>query len=304
MPAISPHLVDLVQDALLSSFWRLDSLKKYLKRHGISDAALAHLNKTTTKRQFLDWLFPQIEASQKGSGLIRQLATSLSEQQHFPDLVGWEDTDVKLERAKRSIAALSEYLQREQRALTDEKERQRLRHDAEQRRSRNMSHVGQLALLKSTLEDTLLPLLGTTEGGYAFQDWFADLCTLFEVPHKSPYRAGTREVDGSVAVDGTTYLLSLKFEANPLGSPGIDDIRVRLNRVADNTMGIVVSMSGFGKATVDEASGPGTKLLLLGHDHIYAILSGAMTLPEVIVRVREHASRTGRSHLAIADFGA
>lgn len=302
MPGLSPHFVDLIQEAVLASFWRQEALRRFLRRSGVSEAALAHLTKDTTKRRYLDWLFPRIEASPNGESLLRSMANALVEQKSFPDLEAWEDSEAKKDRARLAVQALSQHLDAVRANAESEADKIRRRTEAETRRVRIQTHEARLADLKRRLDSELFALLGTSKGGYDFQVWFADLCALFEIQHKRPYRSEHREVDGSIAIDGTTYLLSLKFTTSAIGSPDIDDIQVKLGRVADNTMGIVVSMSGFNDSAVKAASGPGTKLLLLNHEHVYAILSTAIQPTELVRRVRERASRTGNSLLPFGDF--
>ena len=66
----------------------------------------------------------------------------------------------------------------------------------------------------SKLNDRLTELstrLGTQQAGYDFQPWFYDLMDYFEIESRRPYVIVGRQIDGSVTVDGTTYLVELKF---------------------------------------------------------------------------------------------
>jgi hypothetical protein len=93
---LSPHFIELVYDALLKSFWRKSALKKFLRRSGISENALAKMDETDSKRVWLDNLFPKLEAAQKGPTLVIQMAHALAEQTSFPDLENWEDSLQKI----------------------------------------------------------------------------------------------------------------------------------------------------------------------------------------------------------------
>lgn len=68
-------------------------------------------------------------------------------------------------------------------------------------------------------------------------------------------------------------------------------------------MGLFVSMAGYSSVAIGEASGKKTTMLLLDASHIYMVLTGGMSLAEVIRRVRRHASQTGESHIPVASFG-
>ena len=102
---------------------------------------------------------------------------------------------------------------------------------------------------------------------------------------------------------GPRYLVELKFTQKQAGATDVDTVLRKVSSKADNTMGIIVSMSGYSATAVSEASGPKTPLLLLDHRHIYLALGGTVSFTEIVERVRRHASQTGDSFLAPQDFG-
>src|SRR5262245_3870929 len=124
------HFIDLVYDALLKSFWRKESLRRFLRRAHISDTFLAQLSADESKREWLDRLFPKLEASGRGQAVIQQMARSLADQAAFPDLENMENADEKIRAAKKAVAALREYLKRKQEEEQDEKEAARKRQAA------------------------------------------------------------------------------------------------------------------------------------------------------------------------------
>lgn len=149
----------------------------------------------------------------------------------------------------------------------------------------------------------MTPQLGTTEGGYAFERWFYDLAIYFELDARPSYRAEGRQIDGAITIEGTTFLLETKFTKEPIGSPDIDTFMAKIESKADNTMGLFVSISGFNDGAIRAASKPKTPMLLLDHSHLYSlILRGVMKLPDVVCRVKRHASQTGSAHLPASDF--
>lgn len=68
-------------------------------------------------------------------------------------------------------------------------------------------------------------------------------------------------------------------------------------------MGLFVSMADYSSVAISGASGKKTAMLLLDASHVYMVLTGGMSLGEVIRRVRRHASQTGESYLSVASFG-
>src|SRR6266849_2832221 len=95
-PVLSPHFIDLVQDALLKSFWTKKALRNFLRRCHIAEKFLSQLSHEETKREWLDQLFPKLEDTDRGQALIQQMARSLADQTTFPDLENWENSTEKI----------------------------------------------------------------------------------------------------------------------------------------------------------------------------------------------------------------
>jgi len=119
---------------------------------------------------------------------------------------------------------------------------------------------------------------------------------FFEIPNRRPYKHAGREIDGSLTWDGTTYLMELKFTTDQAGAPDVDVFRAKVTSKADNTMGIMVSMSGYSSVAMEAASEARTPLMLMDHAHLYTILLGVKRLEALIERIRRHASQTGEEH--------
>jgi len=151
--------------------------------------------------------------------------------------------------------------------------------------------------------NALATRLGSQRAGYDFQDWFYDLMDFFEVTNRRPYVVGGRQIDGSITVSGTTYLVELKFTQAQADAPDIDSLIKKVTDKADNTMGVMVSISGYSSTAISEASGRRSPLLLLDHRHLYLALGGATAFGELVDRVRRHASQTGESYLGPEGFG-
>jgi hypothetical protein len=88
------------------------------------------------------------------------------------------------------------------------------------------------------------------------------------------------------------YLVELKFTASQADAPDVDSLRSKVDDKADNTMGVMVSISGYTSVAISQASGRKTTLLLLDAVHLYLFLSGALSFKDILARVRRHASQT------------
>ena len=138
---------------------------------------------------------------------------------------------------------------------------------------------------------------------YSFQEWFYDFLDLFDIDNRRPYVSDGRQIDGSLTYDGTTYLVELKFTAEQVDVTEVDSLRAKVEDKVDNTMGILVSISGFSSVAISGASGRRGLLLLFDAQHIYLCLTGVLSFGDVISRVRRHASQTGEAYLEVGKFG-
>jgi uncharacterized protein (DUF1810 family) len=273
-----------------------------LRRSHISESFLAQLNDGETKREWLDRIFPKLESSDRGLSLIQQMARSLAEQAAFPDLQNWEDSAEKIREAKAAVESLKEYLGRKDEQHKNESDVAKARDAAAQQRQKTVRSQADLAQLQERL-NSLCNQLGTQKGGYAFQDWFYDLMDYSDVDNRRPYVASGRQIDGSVTIDGTTYLVELKFTASQTDATEIDSLVKKVNGKADNTMGIMISMSGYSSVAIQEASFAKSPIILLDHSHLYMVLGGIDTFGSVVRRIRRHSSQEGKAFLAVSEFG-
>ncbi len=291
---LPPHYVQLVWEATHKAFWRRQSLHDFLRRCGVKESLLATWSADESKRDFLNRLFPKLEVTDAGVRLLTSMADSIADMRTFPDLEGWEESARMKEDAAKAVSALRLYLNKAKEDAAEERARAETRKRASEIREQQIRQQQDLTKLSDRL-NALVPQLGTAEGGYAFQSWFYDLVAYFELSHRRPYNVEGRNIDGSVTVDGTTYLVELKFPAEQAGAPDVDVFRRKVESKADNTMGIMISMSGYSDPAVKAAGGDRSPILLLAHQHLYAVLGGVLKLHELIGRVRRHASQTGRA---------
>jgi len=286
----------------LKAYWRKAALRKFLRSSRISEPHLATWAADESKRDFLDRTFTSLQKNDSGKTVIFDMAKALSELSSFPDLRDWEDSAEKIGAATKAVAELKAYLRSQEEGIRSEREREEAKERARAERTMVQKSLTDKAKLQQRL-DVLHPSVGTQQGGYDFQDWFYDLLDFCELQNRRPYVTGGRQIDGSLTLDGTTYLVELKFTAAQSGATDIDSLRAKVEDKADNTMGIMVSISGYSSVAIGQASGRKTTLLLLDAMHLYLFLSGALSFADIVSRVRRHASQTGEAYLVASQFG-
>ncbi len=298
----TPHHVDLIYTAALASFWRKNALKKFLRGCGIAEGFFATWGTDESKRDLLDRLFAKLGQAADGEKVVARMSRAICEQTSFPDLKGWEDSEEKVRAANVAVEALRRIEQARVKAATTDAEKKASQERYRARQNEVQRSRQDLEKLMDRLNALALKI-GTQEAGYEFQDWFYDLLNYFEITTRRPYATGGRQIDGSLTHEGTTYLIELKFTKEQAGAPDVDTFYKKVSGKADNTMGVMVSMSGYSSVATAEASVARTPLLLLDHGHLYAALTRVMSLPDILSRVRRHASQTSEAYLPVSRFG-
>lgn len=299
---ITPRLIELTYEATLKSYWRKEALRKFLRASHMAENFLATWGTDESKRDFLDKAFQKLQGSDRGKAVIFAMARNLSEQATFPDLRNWEDSAQKISDAKNAVAELKSYLKAQDQEIQSEREREEAKKRAREERQKIQRALTDKSKLQTQL-DALHPAVGTQQGGYDFQGWFYDLLDFSEIQNRRPYVSAGRQIDGSLTFEGTTYLIELKFTASQADAPDIDSLRSKVDDKADNTMGIMVAISGYSSVAIRQASGRKTTLLLIDATHLYLFLSGALAFSDIISRVRRHASQTSEAYLPVGKFG-
>ncbi len=299
---LTPYLIELIYDSVLKSFWRKAALRSFVRECAISENFLATWAADESKRQFLDRLFSKLRENEKGRKCIIRMAVFLAEQKTFPDLKGWEDSDKKIRDAHDAITKLRIHLREKKDEAKEIADRQRTLDQFHEHQEQVRRTQIDLKKLNERLTE-LSKMIGTQQAGYDFQKWFYDLLDYSEMTNRRPYFHGGRQIDGSLTLLDTTYLVELKFTKEPAVPTDIDSILKKIRDKADNTMGIMVSMSGYTDVAKKEASFPRTPLLLMDHRHLYAVLTCVLSLADLVARIRRHASQTCEAYLEPDNFG-
>lgn len=298
---ITPRLIELTYEAALKSYWRKNALRKFLRASHVAESFVSSWAGDESKREVLDRLFQKLQATDKGNAVIFQMARNLSEQTTFPDLRNWEDTSDKIQAAHKAVQELKSYLKQQDTTIKSEKDRKEAQEKARKEREKIQRALTDKSKLQQTL-DAMNSKVGTQEGGYEFEGWFYELLDFSEIKNRKPYKTDGRQIDGSLTLDGTTYLVELKFTKEQSGATDIDSLKAKVNKMADNTMGIMVSISGYSSVAISDASGSKTTLLIMDASHLYLFLSGALKFSDIISRIRRHASQTGEAYLPTNKF--
>jgi hypothetical protein len=300
-PQLPLHYLELVKDCALKSYNYRRNFAAFIRNAGVSEAFVAGWTSDETKRDLMERLLPTLNSKTGGALAINRMTDSLLEMDAYPDWDRQEDKTRRVAEAKAAQKQLRAYIRKKSDEVRDEREAELTRERARSTRAASQERAVSLSGLQERL-DKLAMKVGEQQAGYDFENWFFDVADYFEIANHRPFRNKGRQMDGSLTVEGTTYLIELKFQNKQSGATDIDSILARVRGKADNTMAILISISGYSSVAKTEASHDKTPLLLFDHAHLYMLFGGSMKLDEMIIRARRHSSRTGAAYLALADF--
>jgi hypothetical protein len=199
---LAASFVAVAFEAALKSFWRRKALARFLRQAGVADSFLGSWGPDESKRDFLDRLFSRLPDAPKGQEVLLRMARDLAQQESFPDLAGWEESERMLREAREAVSTLRRALA----LIDDQVQSEQERRQSQERFRRFQEEVKKSREDLESLSKRLTALaqrLGTQQAGYNFQDWFYDLMDFFEVVNRRPYVVSGRQIDGSITVSGT-----------------------------------------------------------------------------------------------------
>jgi Restriction endonuclease len=147
------------------------------------------------------------------------------------------------------------------------------------------------AALKAEL--LTLAQLAPQARGYAFEAFLKKAFDAFGLASRDPFRLHGEQIDGSFQLDGETYLIEAKWQAQPVGVAVLHTFHGKLEQKAAWTRGLFVSDSGFTEEGLI-AFGRGKRIICMDGLDLYESLDRELPLNNVLsAKVRAFAE-TGR----------
>ncbi len=301
---LTSYFVSLVQDACLKAFWRKRTLAGFLKKNHIADRFVDPLFNGSTKAEVLSDIFERLLQSQdsKSQNVIIEIAKELVAMRTFPDLGGWEDAQIKIASARQAVSELRvEYEKLELNFIdTGDKEKREV---AKLKREKIACYEAKFNDFKNRLHD-LAQRVGEQGAGYDFEKWIYEFASFNDIVSRPPYKdKNNRQIDGALQIESDSIILEAKCTLYLTPVTEIDSFRAKINTKADNTLGMMVSMSGYEPSAIDAASEARSPVILIDGNHLFNIvMTRQMSFKELICRVKRNAAQTGRAYLPVSDF--
>lgn len=303
MKLYTPVVLDALVECLRTAYWYHADLRSFLARAGVPPGILAALpwSGGTFKRVIARTLVDRLAADPlTGMPILEHLIDSVVEfDEEMPHLARLDDGKKKVEDARSAVRRLKDLLGRETVAARAERARQEQRTEAERTRNELLRRQEDLR----QLNDRFLKLCAAPNDptskrrrGIEFQSLLRDLFALYDLDPRGSFAQPGEQIDGSITLDSTFVLVEAKWEAQPVEPKDVRDFQGKVQTKLDNTLGLMISMSGFTENAIEGASRAGRLLVVLmdGVD-LAQIFQGLVDLREVLRRKLRHAAEQGRA---------
>lgn len=291
---LTPQAILALQEVLAVIYHYRNDLRRFLETCGVSRGVLGQLNWDQYKRFIVRDLFEVLlEDPDSSTTVITNLCRDVASMDNFSHLAKLEDGERKVALAKAAVEELNRLVSRHDEQEDEERlaaiRRKRLE-ESEVKQSVFQSKLSQIHIMfKSVAARHGTP----QKRGAELEAVMTEVFELFELDPKASFRITGEQIDGAFSLDGTDYLFEAKWEKDPVDRATLDVFSGKIGRKLDNTLGLLLSMSGFMQTAIDKYSDRRATFLLMDGYDLQAVLEQRVDLVEMLRRKRRHAAETG-----------
>ncbi len=299
---ISSITIHALKQALVSVYWYKNDLKNFLLQTIEKKRIFIGMNWDLSKRQIIDLIFNEMVLSEETYQQdLLNILKEISSVNDFSHLENLDNGESKVRVAKLAVEALkkhtSGYLE-QLNEIEQIKKRQEIYKDK--------SKITQLFNQKLTeLKNNFTALVidkNLQQRGYQLETFTNKLFELFDLDPKASYKINTEQIDGAFTFHDQDYLLEVKWQKKPVTINELNIFKGKIENKLDNTLGLFISVNGFNRNNIEIYSKSRSVMILCDGQDIMAVLDARITLPNLLLRKRRHASETGNIFLPFNEF--
>lgn len=130
--------------------------------------------------------------------------------------------------------------------------------------------------------------------GFAFERLLNKLFIHDKLEPRAGYKPSGEQIDGSIYLDGRIYLLEAKWHADPLPASTLYQFKGKVDGKLLGTLGIFISMSGYGEDAVDALTlGKGLNVILVDRADMDAAIMREKGIKDILKLKLRKAAEEG-----------
>jgi hypothetical protein len=138
--------------------------------------------------------------------------------------------------------------------------------------------------------------------GYAFEKFLDLSFSLYGLSPRKSFRLTGEQIDGSVQLDHTTYLIEAKWQEGLIGHHELQAFAGTLAGKATWARGLYISYSGFSSDGIRAFERSPKSLICLSGDELRYILSHDLDLARVLLLKARYAAETGQVFVPVEEL--
>jgi len=299
---IAPAALHALKEALALVYWYKSDLRSFLTQSMSDPTILSRLDWQNYKRNIVARLIDFLSANEDVyQRQLLRLMTEVARIQDFSHLARLDGGDEKARKACAAVEALRKQMAGLETILEEEREIERRRKEAYERRLK--TDAVRQVLQELTQEYCELLSSEDPQGrGYKLETILQKLFDVFDLDPRASFRVVGEQIDGAFSFEGTDYLLEAKWQKDPVRATDLDSLAGKLNRKLDNTLGLYLSINGYSEDGVRAHSSGRRLILLMDGSDLMAVLEGRIDLVQLLLRKRRVAAQTGNIYLKVHEI--
>jgi len=304
---LSPAATLALEEALAVIFHYKDDLRRFLEV-ALQNAPLvsryAWGDSSLYKRQIVRDLIRRLTADQnRYLAQLTQLCLAVVDMRDFSHLTHLENGAQKAKTAKAAVDKLRALVEPHKEARDEEAEARERQRRATLRLQQNSAIREKLA----TINTEFFQLATGTDAqgrGYQLEKILRETFELFDLDPKASFKLVGEQIDGAFAFQGTDYLLEARWTHAVQNAEALNGFDGKVRRKLDNTLGLFLSINGYSPDGITAfGSGERPRIILMDGADLAAVLDQRIELGALILRKKQHASRTGQIFLPYQQMG-
>lgn len=141
--------------------------------------------------------------------------------------------------------------------------------------------------------------------GYAFEAFLTKLFKAHGLAPRPPFRVVGEQIDGSIQLDGETYLVEARWQNAPSDGAELYGLHGKVSGKAQWSRGLFISYTGFTNPGLEAfAAGKATNLICMNGLDLLHVVEGGLDLAGVIRLKARRAAETNDAFVPVRDLFA
>ena len=292
---ISPSALISLKDALAKIYWYKNDLRSFLNYSLKNKAIISTLNWDDVKYEIVSQLLDRMNRRpdlylEDMLNLLRNVC-DFNDFSHFDRLPG-KDCEKHKNYARNSINALRKNCEGYFDKVESDEKAKVQREQFRIQQAKTQGYNNKIETFKNQYY-SLVTMKDAQQRGYAFETFLNELFNFFDMSPRSSFKINGEQIDGAFTHDNNDYLLEAKWHNSPIARKEIDIFEAEISRKLKTTLGLFVSINGFVEAVLDSANSY-KSIILMDSQDLIQVLERRITLYDLILLKRRHASETGQ----------